>query len=100
MAYGVAWSPRAVEDLEAIAQYIAADSAAYAAAVVKTILHTERSLSQFPRAGRVQQQSTDSFTSMRAEVTATAIAISNLIRISVGGSFLSLLTALFLKRRT
>jgi hypothetical protein len=33
MAYRVAWSPRAVEDLEAIAQYIAADSAAYAAAV-------------------------------------------------------------------
>ena len=37
MAYRVAWSPRAVEDLEAIAQYIAADSAAYAAAAVKTI---------------------------------------------------------------
>ncbi len=37
MAYRVAWSPRAVEDLEAIAQYIAADSAAYAAAVVETI---------------------------------------------------------------
>ena len=29
MAYRVVWSPRAVEDLEAIAQYIAADSEAY-----------------------------------------------------------------------
>jgi plasmid stabilization system protein ParE len=38
MAHRVAWSPRAIEDLEAIAQYIAADSSAYAATVVKTIL--------------------------------------------------------------
>ncbi|MEK6283981.1 MAG: type II toxin-antitoxin system RelE/ParE family toxin [Acidobacteriota bacterium] len=53
MAYRVAWSPRAVEDLEAIAQYISADSAAYAAAVVKTILETARNLSHFPRSGRV-----------------------------------------------
>lgn len=42
MAYRVAWSLRAVEDLEAIAGYIAADSSAYAAAVVKTILNTTR----------------------------------------------------------
>ena len=53
MADRVAWSPRAVEDLEAIAQYISADSAAYAAAVVKTILITARNLSHFPRSGRV-----------------------------------------------
>jgi plasmid stabilization system protein ParE len=53
MAYQVAWSPRAVEDLEAIAEYIAADSNAYAAAVVKTILNTARNLSRFPFAGRV-----------------------------------------------
>jgi len=59
MAYRVAWSPRAVEDLEAIAQYIAADSAAYAAAVVKTILHTARNLSQFPHSGRVVPEIAD-----------------------------------------
>ena len=47
MAYRVVWSPRAVEDLEAIAQYIAADSNAYAAAVVKTILNTARRFSNF-----------------------------------------------------
>jgi len=45
MAYRVAWSWRAVENLEAIAQYISADSTAYAAAVVKTILNTTRNLS-------------------------------------------------------
>ena len=59
MAYRVAWSPRAIEDLEAIAQYIAADSVAYAAAVVKTILRTARSLSQFPHSGRVVPEIAD-----------------------------------------
>ena len=34
MPYRVVWSPRAVEDLEAIAQYIAADSEAYSAALM------------------------------------------------------------------
>ncbi len=53
MAYRVTWSPRAIEDLEAIARYIAADSSAYAAAVVKTVLNTTRNLSRFPFAGRV-----------------------------------------------
>ena len=53
MAHRVAWSPRAVEDLEAIAEYISADSSAYAAAVVKTILNTSRNLSSFPFSGRV-----------------------------------------------
>jgi len=53
MAYRVVWSPRAIEDLEAIAQYIAADSSAYAAAVVKTILDTTRNFSRFPFSGRV-----------------------------------------------
>ncbi len=53
MAYRVGWSPRAVEDLEAIAEYISADSTVYAAAVVKTILKTARNLSSFPLSGRV-----------------------------------------------
>jgi toxin ParE1/3/4 len=53
MAYRIAWSPRAVEDLEAKAQYISADSPAYAAAMVKTILSTARNLSSFPFSGRV-----------------------------------------------
>jgi toxin ParE1/3/4 len=53
MAYQVVWSPRAVEDLDAIVQYIAADSTAYAAAVLETILSTTRKLSPFPFSGRV-----------------------------------------------
>lgn len=38
--------------MEAIAVYIAADSTAYAAAVVKKILEATRSLSRFPFSGR------------------------------------------------
>jgi plasmid stabilization system protein ParE len=53
MAYQVEWSPRAVEDVEALALYISADSTAYAAAVVKKILETTRNLSRFPFAGRL-----------------------------------------------
>jgi plasmid stabilization system protein ParE len=53
MAYEVVWSPRAVEDVEAIALYIAADSTSYAAAVVKKIVDTTRGLNRFPFAGRV-----------------------------------------------
>ena len=53
MAYEVVWSPRAVEDVEAIALYIAADSTSYAAAVVKKIVDTTRNLRRFPFAGRV-----------------------------------------------
>jgi plasmid stabilization system protein ParE len=53
MAYEVVWSPRAVEDVEAIALYIAADSTSYAAAVVRKIVDTTRSLRRFPFAGRI-----------------------------------------------
>jgi toxin ParE1/3/4 len=53
MAFRVRWSPRAIEDLEAIAQYISADSGAYASSVVKTILNATRNFSRFPFAGRV-----------------------------------------------
>lgn len=63
MAYRVTWSPRAVEDLQAIALYISADSAAYAAAVVRTILKTARNLSQFPHSGRVVPEIADENTS-------------------------------------
>jgi toxin ParE1/3/4 len=59
MAYRVVWSPRAVEDLEAIAHYIAVDSSAYAAAVVKRVLNTARYLSRFPYAGRIVPEFAD-----------------------------------------
>ncbi len=48
----------------------------------------------------VQQQSAESFAAMRGEVSAAGIAVGNLIRLSVVGSLLSLLSSLFLKRRT
>jgi hypothetical protein len=43
------------------------------------------------------QQSTDSFASMRAEVSTRGIAVSNLIRLSIIGSIFSLVTSLFLR---
>jgi plasmid stabilization system protein ParE len=52
MAWQVAWSRRAIADVEAIAEYIAADSPAYASAVVARILELTRNLSRFPRSGR------------------------------------------------
>lgn len=59
MAHRVVWSPRAVEDLEAIAEYIAVDSAAYAATVVKSILSIASNLSRFPSSGRVVPEFND-----------------------------------------
>jgi len=59
MAYRVRWSPRAVDDLEAIAEYISFDSPAYAKAVVKTIVEITRKFSQFPRAGRTVPEFND-----------------------------------------
>ena len=49
----VAWSPEAVEDVEAIAQYIARDSQFYARAVATKIVETTRSIERFPWIGRV-----------------------------------------------
>jgi plasmid stabilization system protein ParE len=52
MARRVAWSSRALQDVEAIADYIAKDSSVYAAAVVKNIVNQTKMLSRFPRSGR------------------------------------------------
>ena len=53
MAHRVRWSPRAADDLEAIAEYISIDSPAYARSVVKAIFEITRKFSQFPLAGRI-----------------------------------------------
>jgi plasmid stabilization system protein ParE len=45
MAYQVVWSSKAVEDVDAIAAYIARDSPSYAATVVQKIMETTRYLS-------------------------------------------------------
>ena len=53
MDYQVSWSPEALDDVEAIASYIARDSTFYAAAVVQAILDAARTLEKFPFRGRV-----------------------------------------------
>lgn len=53
MARLIIWSLRATEDLEAIAAYIAQDSEAYSASVIRKILQKTRMLAEFPHIGRV-----------------------------------------------
>ena len=53
MGTRVSWSPEAVEDVEAIADYIAKDSPYYASAVVQKLLMTAESLGQFPHIGSI-----------------------------------------------
>jgi len=49
----VRWSPEAIEDLEAIAEYIARDSEYYSRAVVTQTLSASRDLGGFPLIGRI-----------------------------------------------
>jgi toxin ParE1/3/4 len=53
MAYRVIWSSKAVEDVDAIATYIARDSPSYAAAVIRQIMETTRQLEQDPLTGAI-----------------------------------------------
>jgi len=45
----VDWSLEAIEDVEAIAEYISRDSEFYARAVVTKIVEVSRSLGEFPQ---------------------------------------------------
>jgi addiction module RelE/StbE family toxin len=65
MAYRVIWSPRALDDIDSIASYIARDSPAYASTVVSRITTATRGLQQFPFAGRVVPEFDD--TSLREQ---------------------------------
>lgn len=49
----VKWSPEALEDLEAIAEYVARDSLHYASAIVSKMLSVSRSVGEFPLIGRL-----------------------------------------------
>lgn len=49
----VVWSPRAVDDVRAIAAHIAEDSLAYAKSVAQKIVASTRRLATFPMSGRV-----------------------------------------------
>ena len=53
MARILAWSPEAIEDLEAVAAYIERDSPWYATAVVSKVFETAESIVEFPELGRV-----------------------------------------------
>mgnify|MGYP001132242551 CR=1 FL=1 len=53
MARRVTWTEPALEDLEAVAAYIARDSPRYAAAVVREAQEAARSLERFSHRGRV-----------------------------------------------
>ena len=59
MAYRVEWSPRAVHDLHAIAEYISLGSTFYSKTVVRTILRATRNLARFPFAGRIVPELSD-----------------------------------------
>jgi len=48
----VRWSPEAIEDLEAIAEYIARDSVYYARTVVSEMFLASRNVVEFPLIGR------------------------------------------------
>lgn len=60
MAYRVIWSPKAVEDVDTIATYIARDSPSYAAAVVQKILDVTRYLNDCPLEGGIIPEFNDS----------------------------------------
>jgi addiction module RelE/StbE family toxin len=47
------WSPRAVDDLEAIREYIARDSPQYASLVVQRLVNSVERLTDFPEVGRM-----------------------------------------------
>ena len=53
MARRLAWSPEAIEDIEAIASYIERDSPWYARAVVSKIVETSEAIPVHPELGRI-----------------------------------------------
>lgn len=53
MALRLAWSPEAIEDIEAIASHIERDSPWYARAVVSKIVETAETIPGFPAIGRI-----------------------------------------------
>ena len=56
MGYKVVWSSKAIDDVDAIASYIARDSVSYAAAVVHRIINVTKTLIQNPLHGEVVEE--------------------------------------------
>lgn len=59
MDFKLIWSPQAIEDIEAIAEYIARDSIFYAESTVEQIFQAPEKLMQFPKLGRVVPEKND-----------------------------------------
>ena len=59
MDYKLIWSPQAIEDIAAIAEYIARDSTFYAESMVERIFQAPERLMQFPKLGRVVPEKND-----------------------------------------
>jgi len=53
MAKKIIWSPRSIDDLEEICDYIAKDSEYYASLVAKRITGIAEAIPQFPYSGRI-----------------------------------------------
>jgi toxin ParE1/3/4 len=53
MALTLAWSPEAIEDIEAIAAYIERDSPWYAKTVVTNLVEIAEAIPEFPELGRI-----------------------------------------------
>jgi toxin ParE1/3/4 len=49
----IVWSPQAIRDLESIHDFIALDSAVYAALVAQRIVRAVERLGSFPQSGRI-----------------------------------------------
>jgi len=60
VARSLAWSPEAIEDIEAIAAYIERDSPLYAKAVVAKLVETAESILEYPQLGRIVPELADS----------------------------------------
>ena len=59
MDYKLIWSPQAIEDIQAIAEYIARDSTVYAESTVERIFQAPERLTEFPKLGRVVPEKND-----------------------------------------
>jgi toxin ParE1/3/4 len=68
MAHSVNWSPRAIADVNAIAEYINQDSSTYASTIVGKILSATKNLEQFPLSGRMVPEFSD--TTIREKIVA------------------------------
>ncbi len=49
----IRWTPQAVEDIEAIRQYVGRDSAHYADLLVRRLVKAVERIHEFPKSGRV-----------------------------------------------